>query len=165
EIDDIPDDSFYELYTKNNFQQLTLIEFYIRDEKWWLHFIQKLCNYMNNNNFPSSSTIRLIDTFYYNLDYIYNPSTSSLQCKYDNDSFIDTIMCTDDETMNKYEIETLFDCIRENKTKYIRSLEIYIFDEEQLSELISFITNGKIPKLKEFIFSISNDISDDSTNI
>ncbi|KAK8809942.1 hypothetical protein WA158_000885 [Blastocystis sp. Blastoise] len=163
EIDDIPDDSFYELYTKNNFQQLTLIEFYIRDEKWWLHFIQKLCNYMNNNSFPSSSTIRLIDTFYYNLDYIYNPSTSSLQCKYDNDSFIDTIMCTDDETMNKYEIETLFDCIRENKTKYIRSLEIYIFDEEQLSELISFLTNGKIPKLKEFIFS--NDISDDSTNI
>ncbi|KAK8809801.1 hypothetical protein WA158_000744 [Blastocystis sp. Blastoise] len=85
-------------------------------------------------------------------DYIYDPDTSILQYKYSTNSYIDTIIGTN--YISKYEVETLFDCIKENKTENLRSLIIYIYDEDHLSKLIQFIITGKIPKLKEFMINI-----------
>ncbi|KAK8797596.1 hypothetical protein WA158_005942 [Blastocystis sp. Blastoise] len=152
-IKDIPDENFCKLYTTNNFPQLKYIKIYTNGNEWWISFIKIFCNYINSNNYPSSSIIRLSKhDFDYYYDYIYNPDTSIFPCKYDTNSFIDTIIDTENETISRYEIETLFECINENKTQHIRSLKLYIYDEEQLSKLISFITTGKFPKLKEFLF-------------
>ncbi|KAK8809611.1 hypothetical protein WA158_000554 [Blastocystis sp. Blastoise] len=150
-IKDIPDDNFCKLYTTDNFPQLKSIKFYnYYDREWWLDFIKTICNYINNTNFPSSCIVRLGEWENNNDDdYIYDPNNSILRCKYDTNSFINTII---DATMSKYEIETLLECINENKTQNIKSLALYIYDEEQLSKLISFIINGKFPKLKEFYF-------------
>ncbi|KAK8797024.1 hypothetical protein WA158_004234 [Blastocystis sp. Blastoise] len=122
--DDIPDEHFCELYTTDSFPKLKLIKFRtFRDNDWWNGFIQKLCTYMNHNNFPLSTSIQLIGGSSYT--YIYDPNTSILRCKQDTHSLMDTIKCTEDKTINEYEIETLFDCINENKTKSLKSLEIY----------------------------------------
>ncbi|KAK8797038.1 hypothetical protein WA158_004248 [Blastocystis sp. Blastoise] len=136
-INDIPDEDFCKLYTTDNFPQLKYIKFcdYHNDKTWWSSFFKTFCNYIHNNNFLSSCIVHLNDCFFY-VDYIYDPNTSILRCKYDTNSFIDSIMGTKDEMMSRYEIETLFD---------------YIYDEEQLSKLINLITTEKIPKLKEFI--------------
>ncbi|KAK8801951.1 hypothetical protein WA158_006346 [Blastocystis sp. Blastoise] len=131
-IRDIPDDNFYKLYTTDNFPQLKTIRFYKEDnEKWWISFTTTLFNYINNSNFLSSSTFRLSDWEHSN-GYIYDHNNSIFQCKYDTDSFLDTVLGTKD-----------------------------IYDEEQLSKLINFITVGKIPKLKELSFDIRCNISDE----
>ncbi|KAK8797556.1 hypothetical protein WA158_005902 [Blastocystis sp. Blastoise] len=144
-INDIPDDNFCKLYTKDNFPQLKSIKFYKDDKEWWSSFIKIFCEYMNNNNFPSA---KWYDDNYD--DYVYDPNNSIFRCKYDSNSFIDTIIGTHDEKMSKFEIETLFD---------------YIYDEEQLIKLINFITNGKFPKLKEFFFIINYHISYEQIDI
>ncbi|KAK8793531.1 hypothetical protein WA158_004890 [Blastocystis sp. Blastoise] len=72
-INDIPDESFYELYTIDNFPKLKSIIFRtFRERDWWNDFIQKLCTYINHGNFPlSNKTINEyeIETLF---DYIYN---------------------------------------------------------------------------------------------
>ncbi|KAK8809681.1 hypothetical protein WA158_000624 [Blastocystis sp. Blastoise] len=132
-INDIPDEDFCELYTTDNFPKLESIMFNNYHEDWMNDFIQKLCIYINNSIFPLSSTIQLTKCryFYYNSDdhYVYDPNTSILRCKYDTNSFIDTIIGNKD-----------------------------IYDEEQFSNLINFITTGKFPKLK-YIFFYCYDIS------
>ncbi|KAK8797545.1 hypothetical protein WA158_005891 [Blastocystis sp. Blastoise] len=159
-INDIPDDNFCELYTKNNFHQLKSIKLNkYRIKKLWTDFILKLCNYIHNKNFLSSTTIQLSDFISSSNDYIYDPNTSIFRYKQDTHSFMDTIKCTNDKVITEYEIEALFDCINENKTQYLRSLEICVYNEEQLSKIINFINNGKIPKLKEFIIYICEIIS------
>ncbi|KAK8810421.1 hypothetical protein WA158_006996 [Blastocystis sp. Blastoise] len=106
--DDIPDEHFCELYTTDSFPKLKLIKFRtFRDNDWWNGFIQKLCTYMNHNNFPLSTSIQLTCGSSY--EYIYDPNTSILRCKHDANSLMDTIKCTEDKTINEYEIETLFD--------------------------------------------------------
>ncbi|KAK8807829.1 hypothetical protein WA158_007358 [Blastocystis sp. Blastoise] len=161
--DDIPDEHFCELYTTDSFPKLKLIKFRtFRDNDWWNGFIQKLCTYMNHNNFPLSTSIQLTCGSSY--EYIYDPNTSILRCKQDTHSLMDTIKCTEDKTINEYEIETLFDCINENKTKSLKSLEIYIYNEEHLLELINFITARRIPKLKEFVIHINEYIPDEHIN-
>ncbi|KAK8803197.1 hypothetical protein WA158_000891 [Blastocystis sp. Blastoise] len=148
EINYIPDENFCELYTKNNFHQLNTIKFNtLQTKKLWTNFMLKFGNYIHNNNFPSSTTIKLSDD--YCSDYIYDHNTSILRCKYDSNSSMDTLIGTQNKQISEYEIEALFDCINENKTQYLRYLEIYVFNEEQLSKLIDLINNGKIPKLKE----------------
>ncbi|KAK8809766.1 hypothetical protein WA158_000709 [Blastocystis sp. Blastoise] len=149
-INDILDDNFFKLYTMDNFPQLKTIRFYKKGDEegnieWYSSFIKLFCTYMSNNNFPSSSIVSLGEyehSYYY--DYVYYPNTSILRCKYDTNSYIDTIIVTDNKVMNKYEIETLFE---------------YIYDEEQLSKLINFITTGKIPKLEELVFDIDYSLS------
>ncbi|KAK8799478.1 hypothetical protein WA158_006027 [Blastocystis sp. Blastoise] len=152
EINDIPDDTFCKLYITDNFSQLKYIKIYqYRNREWWLDFIKILCNNINNNNFPSSSIVRLGQSKYdYCYDYVYDPNTSIFRYKYVTNSFMNTIIGTKNKTMNKFEIETLFD---------------YIFDEEQLSKLINFITTGEFPKLKEFLFVMYYDISDEKITI
>ncbi|KAK8815395.1 hypothetical protein WA158_003607 [Blastocystis sp. Blastoise] len=122
-INDIPDDSFCKLYTKDNFPQLKTIKFYKYSYEWWNSFIEIFCTYINNDNFPSSSIVYLCDPYSEKIVYIYNPNNSIFRCKYDTNSYIDTIIGSEYETMNKFEIETLFDCINENKTQNIRCLE------------------------------------------
>ncbi|KAK8807266.1 hypothetical protein WA158_004025 [Blastocystis sp. Blastoise] len=156
-ISDITDDNFLKLYTTDNFPQLKKIQLDSKDDnKWWISFIKSLCTYMNNNYFPSSSIVHLgeCDFDYYD-DYIYDPNTSIFRYKYDNNSIIDSIIGRENETMNKYEIETLFECINQNKTQNIKSLNLYIYDDEQLSKLINFITTGRFPKLKNISFHYS----------
>ncbi|KAK8789782.1 hypothetical protein WA158_006562 [Blastocystis sp. Blastoise] len=161
--DDIPDEHFCELYTTDSFPKLKLIKFRtFRDNDWWNGFIQKLCTYMNHDNFSLSTSIQLTGGSSYT--YIYDPNTSILRCKQDTHSLMDTIKCTEDKTINEYEIKTLFDCINENKTKSLKSLEIYIYNEEHLLELINFITARRIPKLKEFIIHIDEYIPDEHVN-
>ncbi|KAK8811572.1 hypothetical protein WA158_003306 [Blastocystis sp. Blastoise] len=93
--DDIPDEHFCELYTTDSFPKLKLIKFRtFRDNDWWNGFIQKLCTYMNHNNFPLSTSIQLIGGSSYT--YIYDPNTSILRCKQDTHSLMDTIKCTED---------------------------------------------------------------------
>ncbi|KAK8809768.1 hypothetical protein WA158_000711 [Blastocystis sp. Blastoise] len=165
-IEDIPDDNFCKLYTTNNFPQLKTIELDTDyhyddvdddDDEWWNSFIKPFCNYINNNNFPSSSIVQLGDDFL-DIDYIYDPKNSMFRYKYDTNSFMDSIIGTKNKTISKYEIETLFECINENKTQNIKSLDLYIYDEKQLSKLINFITTGKFPKLKEFYIWLYYDI-------
>ncbi|KAK8789844.1 hypothetical protein WA158_006624 [Blastocystis sp. Blastoise] len=163
-IKDMSDDNFCKIYTTNNFPQLKSIKFYKDGNKWWNSFIKMICKYIKNNNFPSSSIVRLGNR-YANIDYIYDPNYSIFRCKNGSHLFIDTIIGTKDEAMNKYELEELFKYINENKTQDIRSLNIYIYDEEQLSELIMFIIIGKFPKLKEFTFNIGDDISTEQHDI
>ncbi|KAK8805793.1 hypothetical protein WA158_002449 [Blastocystis sp. Blastoise] len=166
EIKDIPDNRFFELFTTNNFPQLKSIQLKKSiKEEWFLSFIKKLFNFFYNNNFPSSTTIELSYTEYSGYNYIYDPNTSIFRCKYDNNSSIYTIIGTKNMPIRKYEIETLFECINENKTQNIRSLALYIYDEEQLSKLMNCIITGKIPKLKEFVCNIDNAILDEQINI
>ncbi|KAK8811543.1 hypothetical protein WA158_003277 [Blastocystis sp. Blastoise] len=167
-INDIPDDDFLKLYTTDNFPQLKSIKICKYDyRECWISFIQELCTYMNNNNFPFSSIVRLNDTndYYSNNDYINDPNYSILRCKYDKNSYIDTIINAQKMSISKYEMETLFECINENITQNIKSLQLDIYEEEQLSKLINFITIGKFPKLKEFLFNIRCDISDEQIDI
>ncbi|KAK8797560.1 hypothetical protein WA158_005906 [Blastocystis sp. Blastoise] len=147
---DMRNDSFYKLYTTDNFPQLKSIHFcchFFTD--FSSVFIQELCKYIHNNNFLSSTTIQLYEN-YSNDKYIYNPEVSIFRLKYDTNIFMNTIIGTNDKVMNKYEIETLFD---------------YIYDEEQLSKLINFITLGKISQLKEIIIYISDKISSEHIDI
>ncbi|KAK8795566.1 hypothetical protein WA158_000223 [Blastocystis sp. Blastoise] len=130
-INDIPDDSFYEIYTTENFPKLKSIGLDKYNNRELLgSFIKAICTYMNNNNFPSSSIVQLSDICdrLSNNDYIYDPNTSIFRCKYDTNSFMNTIISNKD-----------------------------IYDEEQLSKLIKFIITGKFPKLKyiSFICDIS----------
>ncbi|KAK8793341.1 hypothetical protein WA158_004700 [Blastocystis sp. Blastoise] len=165
DIKGIPDDNFCKLYTTDNFPQLKSINICdLYNRKSWSSFITTFCRYMNNNNFPWSSFIRLNDGFSCN-DYIYDPNNSIFQCKYDTNSFMNTIIGSKNATMSQYEIETLFDCINENKTQNIRSLALYIYNKEQLSKLTKCMTTGKFPKLKEFLFVMNYDISDKTINI
>ncbi|KAK8789847.1 hypothetical protein WA158_006627 [Blastocystis sp. Blastoise] len=159
-INDILDDNFCKLYTTDNFPQLKSIKFHqYCNGEWWSSFIDTLCRYINNSDFPSSSIVRLSFCEDDNYDdYIYDPNNSILRYKYDSNSFINTIIGTYDKMMSKYEIETLFDCINENKTQNIKSLALYIYDEEQLPKLINFINTGKIPKLKTLNFRLDYDI-------
>ncbi|KAK8789924.1 hypothetical protein WA158_006704 [Blastocystis sp. Blastoise] len=156
EIKDMPDDNFCKLYTTDNFPQLKHIKFYKGNSiEWWSSFMKTSCTYINNNNFPSSSIVRLGEWYDdYDDDYVYDPNASIFRCKYDTNSFMNTIIGTKDKVMSKFEIETLFDCINENKTQNIKSLDLYIYDDEQLSKLISFITIEKFPKLKELALNI-----------
>ncbi|KAK8801961.1 hypothetical protein WA158_006356 [Blastocystis sp. Blastoise] len=152
---DIPDNDFYNNYTINNFSQLKSIEFgNYWETEWWRDFIQKLLEYIHNDNFQLSNTIRLSDTIFSDNDYIFYPNTSIFRLKYQNCSLMDTLISTKNQTMNKYEIEILLDCIDQKKTKNLKRLKIYIYNEDQLSKLINSITNEKIPKLKELIFDI-----------
>ncbi|KAK8809874.1 hypothetical protein WA158_000817 [Blastocystis sp. Blastoise] len=153
---DMPNDNFCKLYTTNNFPQLKTIKFYSFFRiKWWSSFIKIFCNYINNNNFPSSSIVKFgkkkEDDYE---DYVYNHNTSILRCKYDNNSFMNTLIGNKEETMSTFEIEILFECINTNKIHHLRELILYIYNEEELSNLINFIITGKIPKLKEFVFHI-----------
>ncbi|KAK8807360.1 hypothetical protein WA158_004119 [Blastocystis sp. Blastoise] len=165
-IDDIPDDNFCKLYTTDNFPKLKFINICIfinnnnnnilynksykcENREWWSAFNSKICNSINDNNFPSSTIIRLSDMTD-DVNYIYNPNTSIFRCKYDSNSLMNTIICTKDKVISEYEIETLFD---------------YIYDEEQLSKLINFLTIGKIPKLKELIFDFCYNLSDEQIEI
>ncbi|KAK8814370.1 hypothetical protein WA158_008232 [Blastocystis sp. Blastoise] len=153
DINDIPDDNFCKLYTKDNFPQLKSINIYqYHNIEWWSPFIDIFCRYMTNSNFLSSSIVRLrIYKDNSDDDYIYDPNNSILRCKYDSNSFINTIIGTKDEEMNKYEIETIFDCINQNKTQNIRSLALYIYDKEQLSKLTKYydISDEKITVYKQ----------------
>ncbi|KAK8797567.1 hypothetical protein WA158_005913 [Blastocystis sp. Blastoise] len=152
-IKDIPDDNFCKLYSTNNFSQLKSIMFYNENEnEWWISFIESFCRYMNNNNFPSSSIIQLRDYCSSN-NFIYDPDTSIFRLKYDTHSYMNIIIGTNNEIISRYEIEMLFDCINENKTQNIKSLELNIYDEEHLSKLINFIINGEFPKLKDIYFN------------
>ncbi|KAK8794800.1 hypothetical protein WA158_001781 [Blastocystis sp. Blastoise] len=164
-IDDIPDNNFCELYTTSNFPQLKSIKFGKKwDKKWWNDFMERIFEYINNNNFQLTSTIQLSNIIHHD-DYIYDPNTSVFRCKHDIKTAVDTIMSTLSDVMNKFEIETLIECINENKTHNLRYLEIYIFSEQQLSKIINSIILGEIPKLKEVAFYPSNDISRYKINI
>ncbi|KAK8792057.1 hypothetical protein WA158_005434 [Blastocystis sp. Blastoise] len=88
-------------------------------------------------------------TIYFNNHLIYNSNNSVFRFKYDTNSCIDTII---DKVMNEYEIETFFECLNENRIQQLRNLRIYVYDDEESSKLINFITTGKIPKLREFLF-------------
>ncbi|KAK8810568.1 hypothetical protein WA158_007143 [Blastocystis sp. Blastoise] len=166
DIDDMPDYDFCELYTTNNFPQLKSIKIYnYYDREWRSSFIKTFCNYINNNNFPSSTIVRLGKSKYDYAYYIYDPNASIFRCQHDNNSFMNTIIGNKDEMMSKFEIETLLDYINENKTQNLRFLRIYIYDDEQLSKLTKCITTGKFPKLKEFLFVMYYDISDKTINI
>ncbi|KAK8809764.1 hypothetical protein WA158_000707 [Blastocystis sp. Blastoise] len=150
EIYDTPDDTFYGLYTTENFpllKSITLSNSY--NSKWWSTFIENLCKYMNNTHFPSSTTIHLSNLNAHE-NYIFDSNAFILRCKQDTNLFMNKFICTKNESMSKSEIQELFD---------------YIYDEEQLSKLINFITTGKIPKLEEFIMNINKDISDEKINI
>ncbi|KAK8801898.1 hypothetical protein WA158_006293 [Blastocystis sp. Blastoise] len=150
-INDIPNDNFLELYTTDNLPKLEYIELCKRkDKKWWIHFIQRLINYIYKNNFPLSTTIRLNNSFIVNDYYIYDPNSSIFRYKYENHTYINTIIGTKNKLMNEYEIETLFD---------------YFYDDEKLSTLINFIINGKIPQLKRIIINFSDTISDKQIKI
>ncbi|KAK8805683.1 hypothetical protein WA158_002339 [Blastocystis sp. Blastoise] len=166
-ISDLPDDSFLEIYTKENFPQLKSIKLCKCDSnEWWSVFILEFIKYINNKDFLSSTTVLLhyISRFYQ--DYIYDPSTSVFRFKYDTNSFMDTIKCTGEQHIRQYEIEALFDCINENKTKNLRSLRTYVKFDEELSKLINNIANGKIPKLEEFICYYYGDyISDEQASM
>ncbi|KAK8809678.1 hypothetical protein WA158_000621 [Blastocystis sp. Blastoise] len=135
DINDIPSDNFCKLYTADNFPQLKSIKIYKNNRESWSSFIETIYTYMNNNNFPWSSFIRLENNCSNN-DYIYDPNNSILRYKYDTNTFMNAIIGTED-----------------------------IYDEEQLSKLINFITTGKIPQLEEFIMNINKDISDEISNI
>ncbi|KAK8807274.1 hypothetical protein WA158_004033 [Blastocystis sp. Blastoise] len=148
-ISDIPDDNFFKLYTTDNFPQLKTINFCKYDDNEWLiSIIKTFCEYMNNNNFPSSCNLILSKSFFYNDEYIYDPSTSVFRCKYDTHLFMDSIIGINGKMMSKYEIETLFD-----------------FDDEQLSKLTKCITTGNFPQLKEFSLCLYSDISSEQVNI
>ncbi|KAK8800576.1 hypothetical protein WA158_006894 [Blastocystis sp. Blastoise] len=137
DIKDIPDDNFCKLYTTDNFPQLKYIKIYKNDKEWLFSFIKTFCTYMNNNNFPLSSIFRLGQWEHEAVgDYIYDPDNSILRCKYDNNSFMNTIIGSKD-----------------------------IYDKEQLSKLINFITTGKFPKLKEFYFNVYFSFSDEQIDI
>ncbi|KAK8797597.1 hypothetical protein WA158_005943 [Blastocystis sp. Blastoise] len=185
EIKDMPDDDFCKLYTTNNFPQLKYIKIcisinnnnilYYKSYKdginWWSSFMETFCRYINKNNFPSSSIVRLTEWNFsvgddcfnddsndaFDNDYVYDPDYSIFRCKYDSHSCMNTIIGTKayykimDIKMNIYEIETLFECINHNKTQNIKSLKLRIYSQTQLSNLIKFITKGKFPKLKELI--------------
>ncbi|KAK8807249.1 hypothetical protein WA158_004008 [Blastocystis sp. Blastoise] len=111
QIKDIIDENFFEIYTKDNFHELESIEFRNDwDIELWLFFIQKLCKYIHNNSFPSSTIIRFSNTLVSNVCFTYHPNTSILRCKYDSHSFLDTIVGNKDKMISRYEIETLFDC-------------------------------------------------------
>ncbi|KAK8803819.1 hypothetical protein WA158_001513 [Blastocystis sp. Blastoise] len=159
---DVPDDSFYELCNTDHFTQIKSIECDIpRNRRWLNNFKETLCEYIDNTKFPLSTTIQLSVSV---RGYVIDSHTSVLRCKQDNNTFINKIIGTKgiykyillekytylDKEMSKFEIETLLD---------------YIYDEEQLSKLINFITIGKIPKLKEFLFYMGNDISDEKSNM
>ncbi|KAK8797593.1 hypothetical protein WA158_005939 [Blastocystis sp. Blastoise] len=129
-INDMNNDDFYQLYTTENFPQLKSITFRtFCDKEWCRTFIQNLCKYIHKNNFPTSSIIQLINKTSLKCYYTYDPNTSILRCKHYTISFIDTLIGTND-----------------------------IYDEKHLSKLISFITTGKIPKLREFYFIINPSI-------
>ncbi|KAK8797633.1 hypothetical protein WA158_005979 [Blastocystis sp. Blastoise] len=164
---DILGDRFCELYTTTNFPQLQYIKL---DKRCYrertVSFIQKLFEKINNNNFPKSTIIQIINTMVSNNNYyIYNPNTSILRYKYDTNSCIDTLVGTKYQLINKFEIETLLDCINENKTQKIKSLKIYIYSQEQLSKFIGFITTGRVPQLKYFDCNICEGISYEQIDI
>ncbi|KAK8807834.1 hypothetical protein WA158_007363 [Blastocystis sp. Blastoise] len=167
EIRDLPDDSFLEVYTKEYFPQLKSIKLCKCDSnEWWSAFILEFIKYINNKDFLSSTTVLLhyISRFYQ--DYIYDLYTSVFRFKYDTNSFMDTIKCTGEQHIRQYEIEALFDCINENKTKNLRSLRTYVKFDEELSKLINNIANEKIPKLEEFICYYYGDyISDEQASM
>ncbi|KAK8789790.1 hypothetical protein WA158_006570 [Blastocystis sp. Blastoise] len=130
------------------------------------YLIQKLSKYIHNYHFLSSSSIRLCYSLSFDDDNcIYDPNTSVLQLKHDTMSYMDTIIGTKNPETSKYEVEMLFKCIKKNKTKDLRSLMIYVYYKKQLLKLINFITTGKIPKLKEFIITITRPISDEQINV
>ncbi|KAK8809684.1 hypothetical protein WA158_000627 [Blastocystis sp. Blastoise] len=155
-LNDICDDSFFKIFTINNFPQLKSLKICKYDNREWLiTFINGLCKSINNSNFPSSCIIQLSSNSIFSQDdYIYDSNASIFQYKYNMNSFINTIIGTKNDMISKFEIETIFDCIKENKIQRLRSFKIYIYDEEQLSKLINFITIGKFPKLEDFIICI-----------
>ncbi|KAK8794762.1 hypothetical protein WA158_001743 [Blastocystis sp. Blastoise] len=113
DIEDIPNDNFCKLYTTDNFPKLKSIKICKNGQDgkvWWLDFIKIF--------------------YYYSYDeYIYNSFDSIFRCKYDSNSFMNTIIGNKD-----------------------------IYEESQLLNLINVITIGKIPKLK-YISFICYDIS------
>ncbi|KAK8812498.1 hypothetical protein WA158_007731 [Blastocystis sp. Blastoise] len=136
-INDIPNDNFLELYTTDNLPKLEYIELCKRkDKKWWIHFIQRLINYIYKNNFPLSTTIRLNNSFIVNDYYIYDPNSSIFRYKYENHTYINTIIGTKNKLMNEYEIETLFDC----DTISDKQIKIY---EQKLNDS-SFIQENSV---------------------
>ncbi|KAK8809804.1 hypothetical protein WA158_000747 [Blastocystis sp. Blastoise] len=160
-IDDVSDENFFKLYTTDNFPQLKYIQFYgSRVDRWRSSFIKTFYTFMNNNNFPSSSIVQLGD-HYWITEYIYDPNNSIFRFKYNSNSFMGAFYGTKDEEISKSEIQELFNCINDNKAQNLTYLIIYIYDEEQLSKLIDFITTGKIPQLEECIMNINKDISDE----
>ncbi|KAK8810514.1 hypothetical protein WA158_007089 [Blastocystis sp. Blastoise] len=154
----IPNNNFCKLYTTNNFPQLKSINLCIyRVDTWYKSFIEKQFKYIHNNNFPTISILRLCEDIssYGFDDFIYNRMTSILRCKYDDNSFIDTVIGNDNVKMSKYELEILFDYINNNKTQNLKYIEIFFYDEKQIPKFINFIITGKIPKLREFIFYVN----------
>ncbi|KAK8797618.1 hypothetical protein WA158_005964 [Blastocystis sp. Blastoise] len=92
-IKDIPDENFCKLYTTDNFPQLKSIKIYENDKEWYISFIKVFCTYMNNNNFQLSSFVRLSEKYCdHYTDYIYDPNNSIFRCKYDTNSFMNTII-------------------------------------------------------------------------
>ncbi|KAK8797543.1 hypothetical protein WA158_005889 [Blastocystis sp. Blastoise] len=165
--DDEPDDDFCKLYTTDNFHQLKHIELYDYENiEWWFFFIRTFFKYINNNNFLSSTIFRLCESKndYYG-GYTYNPEYSIHRCKYDDNQCINIIIDTKEKIMNNYDMETLLDCINDNKTQNIRTLKIDNYNEEYLSKLINFVTNGKLPKLESLSFGIIRNTFDERISI
>ncbi|KAK8797554.1 hypothetical protein WA158_005900 [Blastocystis sp. Blastoise] len=135
-------ENFFDVYTTDNLPHLKEITFkqLSRDESW-ISFIHKFYKCISNKNFPISTTIYFSSSFF--PGYHYDPNTSIFRYKYDSNYFMDTINCTGNETMNKYEMETLFECINENKTQNIRYLEIHrTISEEQNNVYIQLLNDS-----------------------
>ncbi|KAK8789846.1 hypothetical protein WA158_006626 [Blastocystis sp. Blastoise] len=109
QVMDRQDNTFCELYTTDNFPQLKSITIQSHNKNWLNNLFNNLCKCMNNNNSPSSSTIRLGKSVLSDDDYIYDPNASILQYKCNTNSYIDTIIGTHDKDISKYEVETLLD--------------------------------------------------------
>ncbi|KAK8790068.1 hypothetical protein WA158_006848 [Blastocystis sp. Blastoise] len=172
-IYDRVNDTFFELYNKDNFQNLIHIEFKIDGKKQLMSAIQHLFVLKKINTLPSSTIILLIDTDNYKNGFIYNHYNSIFRYKYDTNSFVDTIVITRGiymlltinykyigNVLCKNELKMLLDCIDNHQITNLKHLKLYIDDAELLVKIMNSIKTGKIPKLKECSFELSNDISE-----
>ncbi|KAK8793446.1 hypothetical protein WA158_004805 [Blastocystis sp. Blastoise] len=101
------------------------------------------------DNFPRLREMRINPEKYDELLY-YNPCDSILQFKHKTNISIDTICIGSFETFHEYEIKALIECIQEHKIQNLKHLSLYVYDDDDLLQIINFIISGQIPKLKEF---------------
>ncbi|KAK8790004.1 hypothetical protein WA158_006784 [Blastocystis sp. Blastoise] len=151
EIHDISPKSFFDIYTKENFHQLKNIEIRCDPKDCVSSFINTLCLYNNNNNFPSSAFIN-IDWCHDMCDFFkYDPQTSILRCKNTTDLSIEYIFIEKHELVSKLEEDIFMECIKENKFQNLKYINMKCDNKQFLSEVVDAIIAGKIPNIKEFI--------------
>ncbi|KAK8797622.1 hypothetical protein WA158_005968 [Blastocystis sp. Blastoise] len=136
-IDDIQIKTFFELYTKNNFPKLKIIKISVKSSECFNNFMDTLFLYNTHVNFPSLSTIYLIEEDRNRRSFVFNPNESIRQIKDTIDLSVETIAIKqEDKSISEYEIKSFIKCIKQQQIPNLRSFDIFL--------------SGKIPKLKEF---------------